>query len=199
MSPAPGVWDEFRELQILDELDRRNHVSQRELAELLGTSVGTVNRHLRELIDEELVRADREVRPFAYQLTPEGQRRRQRLFHERYESILGEVREMRNRIASRLRQLKEDGVERLVFYGAGDVMEATYPVAREMGFEVVGVVDDDPRKQGETRKSGLTVHGPEMIGELEPDAVLITTFRHADRIRSGMGPELQASVEVREL
>ncbi len=77
-------------------------------------------------------------------------------------------------------------------------MEATNRVASGVGLQVVGVVDDDPTKQG-LRKGGLVVHTPSAINELEPDAVLITTLRHAEEIQVKLDDSLRSSVEVWEL
>jgi hypothetical protein len=89
-------------------------------------------------------------------------------------------------------------VERVFFYGAGDIMEATHRVATRVGLRVVGVVDDDPTKHG-LRKGGLVVGPPSAINRLEPDAVLITTLRHAEEIQLKMDVSLRSSVEVWEL
>ena len=77
-------------------------------------------------------------------------------------------------------------------------MEATTRVASGVGLRVVGVVDDDQTKQG-LRKGGLVVHAPSAINDLEPDAVLITTLRHAEEIQVKMDASLRSSVEVWEL
>jgi len=182
MRPTPGAWGTYRELQILEELDGQGNVSQRRLAELVGASAGTVNRHLRRMEEEGLLAVvDRDVRPYAYRVTPEGRRRRRRLAHRRYRSLLEEVREMEARIGSRLRELEASGAKRVVFYGAGHVMEAAWPLAREAGLEVVGLVDDDPEKRG-ARVGSLTVRGPDAIEEMEPDAVVVTTLLHAEGV-----------------
>lgn len=199
MKPTPGAWGKYRELQILEELDGKGNVSQRRLAELVGASPGTVNRHLRRMVEEGLLRVvDRGVRPYAYRLTDQGRRRRRRLAHRHYRSVLMEVQEMKARIGSRLRELKANGADRVVFYGAGAVMEAAWPLAREAGLEVVAVVDDDPEKQGE-RVESVTVRAPETIEGLEADAVVITSLLHAGEIRSRLELEPEATLEVCEL
>lgn len=72
----------------------------------------------------------------------------------------------------------------VVFYDAGAVMEVA-GVATE--FEVVGVVDDDPWKHSSQRRP---VRPRASFGDLAPDAVVITTFRHADGIRNRVSPLL---------
>ncbi|PYP19039.1 MAG: hypothetical protein DMD54_03950 [Gemmatimonadetes bacterium] len=189
---------ELRELLIV-ELRRGSNISQRTLARRLGVAVGTVNRLLSNMVDAGYVQvSNRAVRPFAYTVTDDGQRYERRLVLEHYSSVLGSLRRLEQRIRAKLGELKSRGVERVVFYGAGDVMEATYRVASGVGLQVVGVVDDDPTKQG-TRKSGLVVGPPNAINELEPDAVLITTLRHAEEIQLKMDLSLRSSVEVWEL
>ena len=189
---------ELVELLIV-ELQRGSNVSQRALARRLGVAVGTVNRLLAEMVAAGYVQVfNRGVRPFAYKVTNDGERYRRRLSLEQYSSVLGRLRRLEERIRSTLGELNKRGVKRVVFYGAGEVMEATYPVAREVGLDVIGVVDDDTSKQG-LRKWSLVVGPPRSINDLRPDAVLITTVRHAEEIHLKIDAALRSSVEVREL
>ena len=192
---------ELRELRqrLIVELQRGSNVSQRALARRLGVAVGTINRLLNDMVEAGYVQVfNRDVRPFAYRVTDDGQRYQRRLGLEHYSWVLGSLRRLEQRIRAKLLELKSRGVERVVFYGAGDVMEATYRVASGVGLQVVGVVDDDPTKQG-LRKGGLVVEPPSAINDLEPDAVLITALRHAEEIQLRMDVSLRSSVEVWEL
>ncbi len=158
-----------------------------------------VNRLIRELMDRGLLEVvDADVRPFAYRLTVDGRGYRRRLSHQHYRSVLGSFREVQEAIRKRLRGVLEKGVRRLVFYGAGEIMDATLPLAWEEGLEVVGLVDDDPRKQGRER-DGLVVRSPSSIPLLNPDGILITTYKHAPEIRSRLGNEISSSLPVLEL
>lgn len=193
----PG--DCLRHLLILEELDLNTNVSQRSLAERHGLAVSLVNRQIREFLRKGHVRViNPSVRPFAYRLTRRGREYYRNLSHQHYRSVLGRFRDVQNRIRGRLREIQEMGVTRLVFYGSGDVMEATYPLAKGLGLEVVGIVDDDRAKHG-SEKGPMVVASPASIGELEPDAVLITTFRHAREIRTKIDPALRSKVRVLEL
>lgn len=184
---------------MLEELDRRANISQRTLAERLGVAASLVNREIRGLLKDGHVQVvDRAVRPYAYRLTPSGRQYRRELSHRHYRSVVGSFREVQERIRGRLREIRSDGTRRLVFYGTGEVMDVTFPLAEGLGFDVVGLVDDDPAKHG-TSRGDLQVRPPAAINELEPDAVLITTFRHAGEIQERIDPELRSSVEVVEL
>jgi len=197
----PRLSSELRDLRqrLIVELERGSNVSQRALARRLGVAVGTINRLLSDMVDAGYVQVfNRGVRPFAYKVTDDGQRYQRRLGLEHYSWVLGSLRQLEQRIRRKLVELKARGVERVVFYGAGEVMEASYRVAIGMGLQGVGVVDDDNTKHG-ARKSGLVVEPPSAINDLEPDAVLITTMRHAEELQLEMDPSLRASVEVWEL
>jgi hypothetical protein len=158
-----------------------------------------VNRVIRELLDGGYLEVvDTAVRPFAYRLTGTGRSYLRRLSHEHYRSVLDDFRAMQSRISRRLREIRGKNVHRLVFYGAGDVMEVTLPLAEGLGFDVVGVVDDDPDKHGRHR-GGYPVAAPDCLGEQAPDGVLITTYRHAEEIRGRLDGRLPDGVRVLEL
>lgn len=183
-------------LLILDEVERWSNISQRSLADRLGMAVSLINRHLRCLLEDGHIEIlDRNVRPFAYDLTGVGREYRTRLSQQHYQSVLGSFGEMKARIERRLRELTSNGVRSVVFYGSGEVMAVTYPIAVALGLKVIGLVDDDADKQGSTRGL-LEIRPPAAINELRPDAVVITTFRHADKILARIDPALRPSVQV---
>ncbi len=184
---------------ILDEVHRGSNISQRVIADRLGVAVSAVNRHLHDMIEAGYLEvANRNVRPFAYKLTISGKQYRQLLSHEHYSWVLGNLRAVERRISSALRELKRGGVTRVVFYGAGEVMEAAHRLAKVVGLEVLGVVDDDVSKHG-SMKVGLVVRPPSAISQLELDAVVITTLRHAREIRAKIDPLVGSSIQVWEL
>ena len=190
---------ELARLRVMEEVERAGNISQRALARRLGMAVGAVNRHIQFLIRQGYLQiVDLAVRPFAYRLTAAGRAYRQRMRQVEYERVAGSYREMEERIARRLRELRAKGVERVVFYGAGVVMEVTRPIAESVGLTVTGVVDDDPVKQGR-EKDGLEVLAPHSLERFDPQALVITTFRHAREIRRRLSPALGSRVLVWEL
>lgn len=185
--------------RLLEELECSGNVSQRALAARLGIGVGAVNRHIRSLLRQGYVEVvDSAVRPFAYRLTPAGMEYRRKIRHSEYESAVGSYREVERRIEQRLAALKAKGVERVVFYGAGAVMEVGLPIARRLGLRVVGVVDDDPAKQGK-KVLGTEVLAPSVVQACAPDALVIATFRYAQELTSRLRAALDTEVLVWEL
>jgi DNA-binding Lrp family transcriptional regulator len=183
---------------VLEALDGAGHVPQRRVAEAVGMATSRVNRIIRELLDAGRIRVlDEAVRPFAYMLTADGRAYLQELSYDHYATVVSRFRQVQRRIDRRLAELRDQGLERVVCYGAGEVMEVVRPLAESHGLRVVGVVDDDPAKQG--RWGAVDVAAPESIGAAEADAVVITTFRHAGEIRARLGGAVPASVKVVEL
>ena len=72
--------DPDRELILLEQIERDPDVTQASLASQLGVAVGTVNWHLKRLIDKGYVKVKRaQRRKLRYIITPEGIALRARL------------------------------------------------------------------------------------------------------------------------
>jgi EPS-associated MarR family transcriptional regulator len=101
--------DEIR-YHILRELQRDPQLSQRELAEMLGVSVGKTSYCLRALVEKGLVKVENFRRSgnklaYAYQLTPRGiadKARMTRIFlkikQREYEELQAEIEELRKEV-----------------------------------------------------------------------------------------------------
>lgn len=182
----------------MEALDGAGHVSQRAIAESVGMAASRVNRIINALVEcGKVAVADATVRPYAYRLTPGGRMYLQELSYDHYASVVGRFRQVEARIRLRLAGLRESGAERVMFYGAGEVMEVAYPLAQRIGLRVVGVVDDDTSKHSTQRP--IAIGPPASIANLAPDAVVITTFRHADEIRNRIRPFAPSAMRVLEL
>lgn len=192
---TPGDW----RFWLLEAVGSGVNVSQRSLAARLGVAVGAVNRGLRYLLENGYLEVvDPAVRPFSYRLTEAGQEYRFRVRQEHYAVVVERFREVEGRVYGRLRELRSLGVRRVVFYGAGVLMELAYSLARRAGLQVVGIVDDDRGKQGEVRR-GVRVGAPREIGDLRPEAVVISTIRYGGEIRRRLANLLSGGVLVWEL
>jgi DNA-binding MarR family transcriptional regulator len=185
-------------LQVMEALDGAGHVSQRAVAESVGMAASRVNRIINSLVQcGNVAVSDATVRPYAYRLTPRGRSYLRELSYDHYATVVGRFRQVEARIRTRLAELRSAGAEKVVFYGAGEVMEVAYPLAQRLGLTVLGVVDDDPSKHWSQRR--IAVGTPASIGDLAPDAVVITTFRHADEIRERVRPFSHYALRVIEL
>ena len=89
--------------------------------------------------------------------------------------------DLKKNLAEKLDSISKQGVKRVVFYGAGDVMEVAFVISHEANIELLGIIDDDKAKQG-TKKFNFIIGGPETIPGLKPDAIIITSMRYKDKI-----------------
>ncbi|MCY7300067.1 MAG: hypothetical protein LH616_12755 [Ilumatobacteraceae bacterium] len=70
--------------------------------------------------------------------------------------------------------LSLSGARSVALYPFGETAEMAYAVVTGLGFDVVGIVDDSPRKWG-IRFHGLQVQPASALLTLAPDAVLVTS------------------------
>lgn len=60
---------------------------------------------------------------------------------------------------------------------------------------VIGIVDGDPAKQGHLF-NGTLIQAPETISQIDPDAVLITSFAHQDEIYNNIKMIIDDNIEI---
>ena len=158
-----------------------------------------MNRLLKELGDAGLVEVENaNDRPFNYQLTVEGRTRYRRLDREDSQGVVARFRALEERILARMNAIRTTGVERILCYGAGEILGVALPLAPRAGLEVVGVLDDDPARHG-VLEDGIAVMGADALETLAAQGVLITTYRHAETIRGRLGDEVRPGYPVFEL
>jgi len=86
---------------------------------------------------------------------------------------------------------------RVVLWGAGS-KAVGFLTSLEAGDEVAGIVDINPRKQGTFQAgTGHAIVGPERLGEIRPEVVVLMNPIYRDEIRGqlaslGLSPELHA-------
>jgi DNA-binding MarR family transcriptional regulator len=178
----------YRELQILSEIARNPRTSQRELAERAMIGPTMVNRYVAEMQRDGLVEVEGETnRTFRYRLTEAGRYRRDELFFQVSKEVVQFYGQAKQDFRRRLREHARRGVRRVVLFGAAETAELVYAAAEGTGLEIVGIVDNDPAKHGR-RIGTVRVGAPDTVLEMNPDAVLISSFGHADEIHDQIRP-----------
>lgn len=186
-----------RTLTILTAVEDTEELTQRFLAKRLQVSVGTANRLVRKLVAQGWILLNRSNGRPQYELTDSGRTESRRLRGQRQAVRLREFVQLRDELAGRLAGLR--GVSRrLILYGAGDVAQIAYMAAAVHDFEVVAVVDDNLHGK---RFLNLTVQPLQALrdGELEFDAMVITTAVRRDRRREVFERFISAGTPVLDL
>ena len=113
-----------RDLVILEHIEGDPDTTQAAMASRLEVAVGTINWHLKRLIDKGYVKVSRvERRKLKYIITPEGLALRARLTVDYIQNSFNLYRLVRGRVNDALVELKAQGVHTVRIEGSGDVAE----------------------------------------------------------------------------
>jgi DNA-binding MarR family transcriptional regulator len=116
--------NEHRELALLEQISVDPDATQATLASQLGVAVGTINWHLKRLIDKGYVKVRRaERRKLRYIITPEGIALRARLAIDYIQTSMSLYRLVRERSLKAIQQLRKSGFQEVRIDGEGEVAE----------------------------------------------------------------------------
>jgi predicted transcriptional regulator len=187
---------QMREFYILRAIENNPNASQRNIARDAMVSSTMVNNYLGEMVSREWVDIAGDTnRSYEYRITDRGRARKSDLLFEISREVVQMYGLIKQDFASRLRALAARGIRRVVLFGASETGELAWAASREAGLEVVAIVDSDPAKQGRTI-GRLTVEAPSAIEAHRPDAVVITSYGHADEIESQVRATTEEQIPI---
>ena len=130
--------ENVRELTLLEQIERDPDVTQASLASQLGVAVGTVNWHIRRLVEKGYVKVKRaERKKLRYIITPEGIALRARLMVDYIERSFDLYRRTRQRVKTHLDEVKKAGFNRIRLEGEGDVADICRLSCLEQNVQIV--------------------------------------------------------------
>jgi DNA-binding MarR family transcriptional regulator len=130
------VPDNF-DLQILSLIEENPNTTQLEMADRLDVAVGTVNWHLKRLVEGGWVKVTRmQRRRLRYLLTPVGVEAKNQLMQEHLYQSLKWYRRAREESKRHLAQLKQAGYNAVYVEGEGDLAEIVVLSCLEAGVRV---------------------------------------------------------------
>jgi DNA-binding MarR family transcriptional regulator len=184
----------LRDLEILAELARTDHVTQRRLAARLGIALGLTNLYLKRLARKGYIKITsippRRVR---YLLTPKGMAQKTRLTYEYMDYSRQLYRETRMMLRQKLRPLVQRGQREVTLYGTEEAAELAFLTLRELGLEVKAVFGEDGEGMAFL---GLPVRP---LGELTPDGaelVIVASFTPAPDVVARLRARGLASEQI---
>jgi DNA-binding MarR family transcriptional regulator len=127
-----------RELALLETIEHDPDVTQATLATQLGVAVGTINWHLKRMIEKGYVKIKRaERKKLRYIITPEGIALRARLTVDYIEQQFLLYRNTRQRVKEYLQEVRQAGFDRVQIHGEGDVADVCRLSCLEQGIAIV--------------------------------------------------------------
>jgi DNA-binding MarR family transcriptional regulator len=176
------------ELDFLAALERGEVVTQATLSRRIGIAIGLVNALLKRATLKGFVKVrTAPYKRYAYYLTPRGFAEKSRLVAEYLEVSLEFFREARRQYQDLLWRAEQSGRKRLVLVGGGELAEIAVLASRDLGIELVAVVDAETNRG---QLFGLPVVRD--IGQAQGwDAVVIADSKRPQAIYD----EIKASVD----
>jgi DNA-binding MarR family transcriptional regulator len=127
--------EEYRDLALLQEIEADPDISQARLAEELGVAIGTINWHIKRLVEKGFVKVKRaRRRKLRYIITPEGIALRARLTVDYVQQSFRLFRHIRERALTLLKQLEEQGIHTVRLVAQGDVADVCRLTCMEQHF-----------------------------------------------------------------
>lgn len=186
----------MRELFLLLSVQESQHLSQHQLARKIGVSSAMANNYMRDLVEQGVVTVSgRTNRSMKYEVTPKGQERLAVLMSAYSKEIARMYSIAKQEVEKRLIQLYEQGLRRVVLFGAAETGELVYSAAKATPMKIIGLVDNDVTKH---RKlfGEISVSSPDTIESFHPDGVLIASSGNAEEILKQLEPLSQKGVAV---
>ena len=116
--------EEQRTLSLFEAVDGNERISQRQLAQELGLSLGLTNAFLQTVLHKGWVRARQvSARRWAYFLTPEGFREKSRLTMNYLRRTMNSFHELKTLILQHFTELEQQGCRCIHLCSEGDLRE----------------------------------------------------------------------------
>ena len=184
-------------LRLMGEIDRNGNYTQRELSHRLNLSLGLVNTFLKRLVNKGYFKVKTMPRNrVKYFLTPEGLARKSKLTVEYLRYSVNFYRDIKKLLLNKYRELEENNVNSVLFYGAGEVAELAYLYLQLTSIQLAGIIDDEMKGKN---FFGLRIGEPDRIDQMDWDMVLLTRLEDTDEdikdlLERGIDPERIATI-----
>jgi DNA-binding MarR family transcriptional regulator len=134
---SPHV-ENARDLVILEQIEQNPDATQASLAGDVGVAVGTINWHLKRLVNKGYVKVKRaERKKLRYIITPEGISLRARLTIDYIQNQFSLYRLTREKVNSLLNQVRAEGFKSVRLIGEGDVADVCRLTCLEQSIPIV--------------------------------------------------------------
>ena len=172
---------DYRELQLLSEVEDTPDVTQRDLARRVGIALGLTNVLLRNLTQKGYVRvAQASWKRRLYTLTPEGFSHRIRLMATYVRRVMDHYQTVRRALREQLEPLALNEESRVAIYGTGEFAELVYLGLKEIGIEEMDIFSSV--KQEGHRFLGMPVRDAANLRAEEYDRVVVALLQDSEEV-----------------
>lgn len=176
----------------MEEVENKNSITQRELADKLNISVGMTNLFLKRIIKKGYFKVTTlPKRRILYMMTPKGFTEKARLTQEYLQYSLNYYKFIKDKISARLLDLQEKGIRKIAIYGCGEVSELIALLLSGTELILSGIIDMDP---AEKMFLGFEIQSPKGYLNGDYECIVVASFESGktirdELIRMGYDPE----------
>jgi DNA-binding MarR family transcriptional regulator len=171
--------EDIHVLRLMGEIEKDGSHSQRELSRRLNLSLGLVNMFLKRLVNKGYFKVKTMPRNrVKYFLTPKGLARKSRLTVEYLSYSIDFYKEVKNLLLSKYREMEDKKLEKIIFFGAGEVAELAYLYLQPTQLKLKGIIDE--KKKGDDF-FGFTIEELGLLERVDWNVVLITRLEDIER------------------
>jgi len=182
--------EESLTLELLQAIDQRSDVTQRNLADRLDVALGLANSYLKRCVRKGLVKV-KQVPPnrYLYYLTPMGFTEKSRLTTEYLRRSFNFYREASESMSWIMRRCESEGRARLCLAGVSELAEIALIRAREFPLTIAAVFDPDCA--AETYLGVPVLRDPAQLATF--DACILTSIAQPAAMLERLGGALEPS------
>ncbi len=159
-------------LSLLTAIDEEPNTTQKDLSTQMGVAVGMINSYLKRVIYKGYVKTKQlERRRLRYLLTPKGIREKTRLTYEFLQYSYQYIRKVRSQVHEVMNPYVRQQKTRVIFWGSGEVAELAYIASREMGLQLMAIVD--PKNAGKRCVDKTVLDTSELGDDCKADVLLV--------------------------
>ncbi len=189
----------LRRLSVLMAIHNFPRVSQHRIAQMTDMSSSMVNNYMKRLQQEGLLKVTGQTnRTQHYHLTAAGEKELLTEILKYSAEVIQLYSAAKKQVLERLKRFHSEGIRSIALFGEAENAEVVHAALKDSPLTVTGIVDSDPGKQG-TRFNGFVVGTPESLKEMNPDAILITSFARQEEIHGCIQRVLGDTVQVRKI
>ncbi len=177
---------EFKELLLLQHIEKRFKTSQHEIAKEIGSAASMVNIYMNNLEEKGyLIRDYQSAKVVYYNITPEGIKRKNFLSITYINELLELYRMAEENVEDFLIRLENKGYRNILVYGAGEVAETILGIIRgreDKPLQVEALIDDEEERQGKNLL-GYDIISRNEIDKYKHDGIIIASYAYEDEIK----------------
>ncbi len=136
--------DDMYTMEMLKLVEENSRITQRRIAVAMKISLGLTNSFIKRLAKKGYIKIRTiPMERAKYLLTPNGALEKYRLTVEYMQYPLSFYRDLKEMMREKFSCPKEKNIEKVAFFGSGEVAEIAKLFLDEAGIELVAVIDDE--------------------------------------------------------